>query len=96
MGYPSAPQALEPIDEDTSYTPEIQPGDILSFSSAHLHGSKTNQTDKFRFSVEVRTVTVQDIIECKGAPNVDNSGHTPMYQWFKRIKDDEELVLQPK
>ncbi|MDD1780101.1 hypothetical protein LRP49_02710 [Enterovibrio sp. ZSDZ35] len=94
--YPSAPQALEGIDENASYTPEIQPGDILSFSSAHLHGSKTNQTSKFRFSVEIRTVAMSDLYNKKGAPNIDNALQTPMYQWFKRIKDDEKLVFEPK
>ncbi|KXF80460.1 2OG-Fe(II) oxygenase family protein [Enterovibrio coralii] len=93
IAYPSSPQALESIDEQACFTPELQPGEILTFASAHLHGSKFNLTDKFRFSVEIRTVNIHDVKHGKGAPNVDNAGNVPMYQWFKQIKDDKKLVL---
>ena len=38
----------------------IEPGDVLVFSGAHLHGSVPNTNDKARFNTELRTVHVPD------------------------------------
>lgn len=61
----------------------IDPGDVLVFSGAHLHGSIINSTGLTRYSSEVRTVDQADVIANIGAPNVD--GRCPDYniQWFR-------------
>ncbi|WP_325894863.1 hypothetical protein [Grimontia sp. NTOU-MAR1] len=89
--YPSSPQATEMVDESMRFCPVIQPGEILCFSSAHLHASRINRTNKIRFSVEWRTINKKDILAHRSAPNVDNAGVVPMYQWFKRISNGETL-----
>ncbi|USH04553.1 hypothetical protein K6Q96_22790 [Grimontia kaedaensis] len=91
--YPSSPQATDTVDESNRFCPVIEPGEILCFSSAHLHASRINRTGKIRFSVEWRTINQNDILENRSAPNIDNAASTPMYQWFKRISDGETLRI---
>lgn len=47
-------------------------GDILLFSASHLHQTTKNVSGVTRFSVDFRTVNVQDHAKGLGAPNVDN------------------------
>lgn len=71
----------------------IKPGDVLNFSSAHLHASVPNTSDATRYSVEMRTINLVDLNEKKQAPNLDNAGEKPMYSWFKNIKTNKKLIL---
>ncbi|MGB0943462.1 MAG: hypothetical protein ACPGUE_13710 [Marinomonas sp.] len=91
VGYPIAPMAKEAVDESQIIKLVIEPGDVLNFASAQLHASVPNTTDAARYSVEMRTLSLEDINHGRAAPNVDNAGTTPMYNWFKRITDDERL-----
>jgi len=86
VAYPSAPHPTELVDERNVLKMQLEPGDILCFSSAHLHASVVNSTDAARVSVEMRTVHLPDLTEHRQAPNVDNEADTPMYQWFKTIE----------
>lgn len=69
----------------------VDPGDLILFSGAHLHGSVPNaHVGKYgaRFSTEVRIYDVNDWEEGKGAVNCDgdteeNSKLT--LKWFKRM-----------
>ncbi len=90
--YPSAPSPTEAIDESGVVKVVVKPGDVLNFSSAHLHASVPNSTQKTRFSVEMRTINLYDLQSGREAPNVDNSGTEAMYQWFKRITDRQSLA----
>ncbi len=90
--YPSAPSPTEIIDESGVVKVVLEPGEVLNFSSAHLHASVPNSTRKTRFSVEMRTINLYDIQSGREAPNVDNAGIEPMYQWFKGIIDRESLA----
>jgi hypothetical protein len=47
-------------------------GDILLFSGQHLHQTRLNQTGKTRFSIDFRTVHLDDHAHGRTAPNVDN------------------------
>lgn len=89
--YPSAPSPTEEVDESGVVKVVLEPGDILNFSSAHLHASVPNSTDQIRFSVEMRTINIQDINLNRVAPNLDNAGKEPMYQWFKNIISKQPL-----
>lgn len=86
IAYPSALQPMEPVDESGVIKVVLQPGELLNFSSAHLHASVPNTTQETRFSVEMRTFNSDDIKQSKAAPNIDNAASTPMYGWFKSIK----------
>ena len=91
VGYPIAPTASEIVDESHIVKLVIEPGDVLNFASAHLHASVPNTTEAARYSVEMRTLSLEDIQQNRAAPNIDNAGTTPMYPWFKRITNDEQL-----
>lgn len=93
VNYPSAPHPTEAVDESDVVKVVLQPGDILNFSSAHLHASVVNITNATRFSVEMRTINRQDLRLGREAPNQDNAAATPMYSWFRSILDKSPLVV---
>ena len=89
--YPSAPSPLAAVDETDAVKVMLEPGDVLSFSSAHLHGSVPNTSKQTRYSVEMRTINQEDLLAGREAPNIDNAGTEQMYQWFKRVTDKQVL-----
>ena len=91
--YPSAPSPLADVDESEVVKVMLEPGDILCFSSAHLHGSVPNTSNATRYSVEMRTINREDLLAGRSAPNVDNLGTERMHQWFKRITDKQTLKI---
>lgn len=92
--YPSAPSPLAAVDEVGVVKVILKPGDVLSFSSAHLHGSVPNTSNRTRYSVEMRTINQEDLIVGRAAPNMDNSATELMYRWFKGITD-KQLLQNP-
>ena len=53
---PLAPVATEEPDSRSAMPIVIEPGDMLCFSGAHLHGSTPNESPLARFNIETRTV----------------------------------------
>ncbi len=91
--YKSVPSLLvQP--SGTCFRPQIKPGDIIAFSSAHLHGSSDNVTDSCRFSFETRTVNRDDIHSGLRAPNVDNASNEQMLRLFTNMADGSRLSKQ--
>jgi len=90
--YSSVPLPTEQVDVSHVCPVMLEPGDLLCFASAHLHASVQNTTDRTRFSVEMRTVNINEMLAGYGAPNVDNDGPCPMYNWFRRISDNYSLA----
>ena len=88
--YPSAPRALEAPDGEMS--PVLPPvGSMLAFSSAHLHASIPNHTALTRFSIEIRTVALDDLHQNRGAPNVDCESKEPLAHLFRSLSDSTRL-----
>ena len=64
------------------HTGELDPGTVLSFAAgaaevvlfagAHFHQTRKNGTGRTRFSLDFRTVDLDDHEHGRGAPNVDN------------------------
>lgn len=48
------------------------PGGIIIFSGAQMHESVPNSTDLARYSIDFRTVHLDDVMGRRGAPNVDS------------------------
>ena len=88
--YPSAPRALESAQTPPAVL-RLKCGDLTAFAAAHLHASVPNRTAKTRFSMEIRTVRLQDIRHERGAPNVDSHSQPPLYQLFRSVADDVRL-----
>lgn len=74
------------------FKPVIEPGELLCFSAAHLHGSGTNATGQSRFSYETRTVNLRDIRSGEKARNVDNDSSAQLLKLFKNLSDGSPLT----
>jgi hypothetical protein len=48
------------------------PGGIIIFSGAHLHETVPNTTDVARYSIDFRTVHIDDVVAHRGAVNLDS------------------------
>jgi hypothetical protein len=89
---PTIPTPTEPVDADSEVRIVIEPGDLLCFSGAHLHASVPNTSGATRFSVELRTVTAEDVQAGRGAPNVDGEAPRVAWRWFKGITSGVSLA----
>ena len=68
--YPTS--TSEPVDKDTTAF-SAKAGDIIIFAASHLHQTCLNDTGKPRFSIDFRTVDIDDKVKGRGAPDVDNN-----------------------
>src|SRR5215467_4284071 len=66
------PKPEEPMELDPQIRVIAPPGGILLFSAAHMHSSVPNTSGRTRFSIDFRTVNVDDVAARRGAPNVDS------------------------
>ncbi|MCX6050510.1 MAG: phytanoyl-CoA dioxygenase family protein [Chloroflexi bacterium] len=66
------PHAEEPIELDPQVRVITPPGGLLIFSAAHLHSSVPNTSSQTRFSIDFRTVHLDDVLANRGAPNLDS------------------------
>jgi ectoine hydroxylase-related dioxygenase (phytanoyl-CoA dioxygenase family) len=65
------PKPLEPIEMDPQIRLVIPAGGLIMFSAAQMHSSVPNTSGKTRFSIDFRTVHVDDVAAKRGAPRVD-------------------------
>jgi hypothetical protein len=66
------PKPEEPIELDPQVRLLPPPGGIVVFSAAQLHSTVPNDSGRTRFSIDFRTVHVDDVIADRGAINVDS------------------------
>jgi hypothetical protein len=81
---PQAEQALELTPDIRVVTP---PGGVIVFSAAQLHTTVPNTTSRTRFSIDFRTVNLDDLIEGVGAANVDSESTGTTLRDFVRASD---------
>ena len=67
------PKPEEPMELDPQIRVIAPPGGVLLFSAAQMHSSVPNDSGKTRFSIDFRTVNVEDVAAHRGAPNVDSA-----------------------
>ncbi|MBP7283382.1 MAG: phytanoyl-CoA dioxygenase family protein [Leptospiraceae bacterium] len=77
------PELKEKIDFTDELKISCHAGDLLVFSAAHLHGTRPNTTGQTRFSLDFRTVEIDDIL---GAPSVDNFSKGSIFKDMIPIK----------
>jgi hypothetical protein len=65
------PLPLAPVETRSDTRISGMPGDMFQFSAAHLHSTAPNTSGKTRFSMDFRTVNLDDIESGYAAPNVD-------------------------
>jgi hypothetical protein len=67
------PKPEEPMELDPQTRVITPPGGILLFSAAQMHSTVPNTTGRTRFSIDFRTVHLDDAAALRGAPNVDSA-----------------------
>jgi hypothetical protein len=62
-------------------------GSVIVFSGAQLHSSVPNTSGVTRFSIDFRTVNLDDVLARQGAPNVDAHCTGTTMRDYKRVAD---------
>jgi ectoine hydroxylase-related dioxygenase (phytanoyl-CoA dioxygenase family) len=65
------PKPEEPVELEPQVRVVPQPGGVMLFSGAQLHSTVPNTSGKTRFSIDFRTVHLDDVRNRNGSPNVD-------------------------
>ena len=85
------PQPEEPLELAPDVRVVTPPGGVLVFSAAQLHSTVPNTTSRTRFSIDFRTVNLDDLIEGVAAPNLDSECTGTTLRDFVRASDLEAL-----
>ncbi|MBS1692100.1 MAG: hypothetical protein JST91_07760 [Actinobacteria bacterium] len=85
------PKPEEPVhlDPHVRIVPEV--GGVMMFSGNQLHSTVPNTSGRTRFSIDFRTVNVDDVMERREAPNVDSECTGTSLRDFLRAKDFERI-----
>lgn len=84
------PKPQQPI-EGTSIRYLPPPGGMIVFSGAQLHESVPNTTDVARYSIDFRTVHLDDVLGRHGAENVDSRATGTTMRDYLRATDLSKL-----
>jgi hypothetical protein len=66
-------EALEPVELDNDLRIITEAGGLLIFSAAQMHATVPNTSGQTRFSIDFRTVHLDDLEAQRGAPNIDSA-----------------------
>lgn len=67
------PAAQEELDLRGGVILNGEPGSLAVFSAAQLHASVENCSGATRFSIDFRTANIDDVVNARGAQNVDSA-----------------------
>ena len=67
------PKPEEPVELDPQVRLVCDVGGVFLFSAAHLHSTVPNTSRHTRYSIDFRTVHLDDVWAQTGAPNVDSA-----------------------
>jgi hypothetical protein len=67
------PRALEQLELDPQVRLICPVGGVILFSGAQMHSSVPNTSGVTRFSIDFRTIHLDDAIAKRGAPNIDSA-----------------------
>ena len=84
---PEEPVQLEP---QVRVVPEV--GGVMLFSGNQLHSTVPNTSGRTRFSIDFRTVDLDDVVSRREAPNVDSECTGTTLRDFLRGKDFERIA----
>lgn len=66
------PKPEEPMELNPQLRLLPPPGGIILFAGAQMHSSVPNDSGRTRFSIDFRTVHLDDVVSRRGAPNIDS------------------------
>jgi hypothetical protein len=69
-------------------------GGVILFSAAQLHSTVPNTCGITRYSIDFRTVNLDDVLQKCGAPNVDSASTGTTLRDYIRATDYERLPEQ--
>lgn len=81
------PLPLEPIDDTSEIRIAGRAGDIMMFSTCHLHASAPNTSGVTRFSYDLRTISMSDFRSGRGPENIDTAATGSTLGDFLRVSD---------
>ncbi len=85
-------------EEEMELDPQIRfvppAGGIVLFSAAHMHSTVPNTSGAARYSIDFRTVHLDDVETKSGAPNVDSEPKGTSLRDFKRASDFAEMPAE--
>jgi len=81
------PHAEEPLELEPEIRFIVPPGGVIVFSGAQLHSTVPNTTDVVRWSIDFRTVNIEDVAGKRGAPNADSAATGTSLRDFLRVTD---------
>lgn len=84
---PKAQEEVQPV----TFRVLPPPGGIILFSGAQLHETVPNSTDASRYSIDFRTVHLDDVVGRTGATNVDSRCTGTTMRDYMRASDLEHL-----
>jgi ectoine hydroxylase-related dioxygenase (phytanoyl-CoA dioxygenase family) len=91
------PKPEEPVTLDPQVRLVPEPGGLMLFSGNQLHSTVPNTSGRTRFSIDFRTVNVEDVVARREAPNFDSDCSGTTLRDFLRVSDlqrfDEDLAL---
>lgn len=88
------PLPLEDIDSRGEIRIAGAAGDVMMFSSNHLHASAPNTSGVTRFSYDLRTINLDDVLAGRGPRNVDNGATGTTLGDFLRVSDFAPLTAE--
>jgi len=85
------PRPLGPLAPDPQVRVVAKVGSPMLFSAAQLHSTVPNTCGLARFSIDFRTVNLDDVWNRKGAPNVDSASTGTTMRDYLRATDYSHL-----
>jgi hypothetical protein len=81
------PHATEVIELEPQVRVVCEAGGVILFSGAQLHSTVPNTSGLTRYSIDFRTVDIEDVIHRRGAPNLDSAPKGTSLRDFMRGTD---------
>jgi|SRR6187200_2112771 len=81
------PKPTEPVEIDPQLRLIVPPGGLILFSGAQLHSSVPNTSGKTRYSIDFRTVNLDDVQARRGAPHTDEACTGTTMRDYRRATD---------
>lgn len=81
------PKPEQPMELDPQIRVINGPGGIVAFSAAQMHSTVPNTSGRTRFSIDFRTVNIEDVKNKIGAPNIDSECTGTSLRDFMRSSD---------
>ncbi|WP_405057711.1 phytanoyl-CoA dioxygenase family protein [Kribbella sp. NBC_01505] len=85
------PKPEQEVELVPQLRPIVKPGGLILFSGAQLHSSVPNTSGRTRFSIDLRTVHLDDATSGRGAPNIDSECTGTTMGDYLRVSDLEHI-----